>query len=100
MDFNLSNYQKNELQEMFQLPSDYNQELVDIQEKKLRDNIVNNPSIDENIKNKTHFFLQEAKHLLLTDVANFYNTRFDLKQTRTFSINIPCEYCAGEIKND
>jgi hypothetical protein len=81
MDFNLSNYQKNELQEMFQLPSDYNQELVDIQEKKLRDNIVNNPSIDENIKNKTLFFLQEAKHLLLTDVANFYNTRFDLKQT-------------------
>ena len=81
MDFNLSNYQKNELQEMFELPSNYNQELVDIQEKKLRDNIVNNQSIQENIKNKTLIFLKEAKQLLLTDVANFYNTRFDLKQT-------------------
>ena len=81
MDFNLSNYQKNELQEMFELPPNYNQELVDIQEKKLRDNIVNNQSIQENIKNKTLIFLKEAKQLLLTDVTNFYNTRFDLKPT-------------------
>ena len=79
MDFNLKNYQKNELQEMFQLPTDYNQELVDIQEKKLRENIVNNPSIDENIKSKTLVFLKEAKQMLITDLANFYNTRFDLK---------------------
>ena len=81
MDFNLKNYQKTELQDMFELPSDYNQELVDIQEKKLRDNIVNNQSIHENIKNKTLLFLKEAKQLLLTDLANFYNTRFDLKST-------------------
>ena len=81
MDFNLKNYQKTELQDMFELPSDYNQELVDIQEKKLRDNIVNNQSIHENIKNKTLIFLKEAKQLLLTDLANFYNTRFDLKPT-------------------
>ena len=79
MDFNLKNYQKNELQEMFQLPTDYNQELVDIQEKKLRENIVNNPSIDETIKSKTLVFLKEAKQMLITDLANFYNTRFDLK---------------------
>ena len=63
MDFNLKNYQKSELQEMFELPTNYNQELVDIQEKKLRENIVNNPSINENIKNKTLFFLQEARQL-------------------------------------
>ena len=81
MDFNLKNYQKTELQDMFELPSDYNQELVDIQEKKLRDNIVNNQTIHENIKNKTLIFLKEAKQLLLTDLANFYNTRFDLKPT-------------------
>ena len=79
MDFNLKNYQKNELQEMFQLPTDYNQELVDIQENKLRENIVNNPSIDETIKSKTLVFLKEAKQMLITDLANFYNTRFDLK---------------------
>jgi hypothetical protein len=79
MDFNLKNYQKTELQDMFELPSDYNQELVDIQEKKLRENIVNNPSIHENIKNNTLLFLKEAKQLLLTDINNFYNTRFDLK---------------------
>ena len=79
MDFNLKNYQKNELQEMFQLPTDYNQELVDIQEKKLRENILNNPSIDETIKSKTLVFLKEAKQMLITDLANFYNTRFDLK---------------------
>ena len=59
MDFNLKNYQKNELQDMFELPSNYNQELVDIQEKKLRENIINNPSIDENIKNKTLFFYKK-----------------------------------------
>jgi hypothetical protein len=87
MDFNLKNYQKTELQDMFELPSDYNQELVDIQEKKLRDNIVNNQTIHENIKNKTLIFLKEAKQLLLTDLANFYNTRFDLKQTPIDSDN-------------
>ena len=79
MDFNLNNYKKTELQEMFELPSDYTQELVDIQEKKIRENVVNNPSIHENMKNKTLLFLKEAKQLLLTDIANFYNTRFDLK---------------------
>ena len=87
MDFNLKNYQKTELQDMFELPSDYNQELVDIQEKKLRDNIVNNQTIHENIKNKTLIFLKEAKQLLLTDLANFYNTRFDLKPTPIDSDN-------------
>lgn len=87
MDFNLKNYQKTELQDMFELPSDYNQELVDIQEKKLRDNIVNNQTIHENIKNKTLIFLKEAKQLLLNDLANFYNTRFDLKQTPIDSDN-------------
>ena len=87
MDFNLKNYQKTELQDMFELPSDYNQELVDIQEKKLRENIVNNQSINENIKNKTLLFLKEAKQLLLTDVSNFYNTRFDLKPTPIDSDN-------------
>jgi hypothetical protein len=87
MDFNLKNYKKTELQDMFELPSDYNQELVDIQEKKLRDNIVNNQTIHENIKNKTLIFLKEAKQLLLTDLANFYNTRFDLKQTPIDSDN-------------
>ena len=87
MDFNLKNYQKTELQDMFELPSDYNQELVDIQEKKLRDNIINNQTIHENIKNKTLIFLKEAKQLLLTDLANFYNTRFDLKQTPIDSDN-------------
>ena len=87
MDFNLKNYQKTELQDMFELPSDYNQELVDIQEKKLRENIVNNQSINENIKNKTLLFLKEAKQLLLTDVSNFYNTRFDLKPVQIDSDN-------------
>ena len=85
MDFNLSNYQKPELLDMFELPSNYNQELVDIQENKLRENIINNQSIDENIKNKTLLFLQEARKLLLPDVANFYNTRFELKPTHTES---------------
>ena len=85
MDFNLTNYKKNELEEMFELPSDYSQELVDIQEKKLRENIFNNSSINENIKSKTLIFLKEAKQLLLTDLANFYNTRFDLKPTQTDS---------------
>jgi len=87
MDFNLSNYQKTELQEMFELPSNYNQELVEIQEKKLRDTIINNQSINENIKNKTLIFLQEAKQMLSRDLANFYNSRFELKPIQTDADN-------------
>ena len=83
MDFNLTNYQKPELEEMFELPTNYNQELVDIQEKKLRENITNNSTINEDIKNKTLIFLKEAKQLLISDLANFYNTRFELKHTPT-----------------
>ena len=87
MDFNLNNYQKTELQEMFELPSNYNQELVETQEKKLRDTIINNQSINENIKNKTLIFLQEAKQMLSRDLANFYNSRFELKPIQTDADN-------------
>ena len=82
MDFNLNNYQKYELQEMFELPPNYNQELVDIQEKKLRENIVTNYSIDETIKHKTILFLKEAKQLLL---GNFHTNHSsdNLKSTMT-----------------
>jgi hypothetical protein len=73
MDFNINNYTKQDLQEMFELSCDYGLTLVDIQENKLRENILNDKLITQDIKNKTVIFLNEAKDLLSKDLTKINN---------------------------
>ena len=52
-DLNINNYKKNELQEMFDLPQNYDKILVDNKEKKIKESILGNKEITPETRNKT-----------------------------------------------
>jgi hypothetical protein len=92
-DLNINNYQKNELKEMFDLPANYDSLLVDIKEAKLRESILKNKEIKNEVRMKTIYFLTEAKKILLGDVyqkvelvkekaQDYFNSIYDLKPVK------------------
>ena len=97
-DLNINNYRKQELIDMFELPPNYDKNIVEIKESKLRDSIINNNEINQDIKIKTINFLAEAKNILCETVYsevnniknsinkfnshNIYHTNYDLKSTK------------------
>jgi hypothetical protein len=100
MDFNINNYTKQDLQEMFELSCDYGLTLVDIQENKLRENILNDKLITQDIKNKTVIFLNEAKDLLSKDLTKINNNNSHDVQERNpihFLNSFPSEFFPGVI---
>ena len=91
-DLNIKNYNKDELIEMFDLPLKYDQQLVNSKETQLRESILGNSGVKEETKNKTLFFLTEAKKILLGDiyskvqhaeekVEDYFHSIYDLKPT-------------------
>ena len=64
-DLNTQNYNKSELEEIFELPPNYGPDLVEMKETKLRQTIVSDKTVDETTKKKTVFFLAEAKKILM-----------------------------------
>jgi len=68
-DLNIQNYKKDELVDMFDLPSIYDKEILEEQENKLRKSIENNNKISPDIKTKTIQFLNEAKKILIDDLV-------------------------------
>ena len=92
-DLNINNYKKNELKEMFDLPSNYDKQIIEIKEAKLRESILNNKEINDNVRMKTIYFLTEAKKILLGDVyqkvenaeekvKDYFNSIYDLKPVK------------------
>lgn len=88
-DLNIQNYKKNELEEIFELPSSYDKTIIEIKETKLRENIFKDPSISEQIRSKTLQFLIEAKNTLLSDIhtisSKTLNTDHSLKSVDTIN---------------
>jgi hypothetical protein len=90
-DLNIENYNRDELIDMFQLPSNFDRNIVEIQETKLRDSIFKNKQIDKDTQVKTINFLTKAKTIILNDntkenplakeFISIYNTSYELKQT-------------------
>jgi hypothetical protein len=92
-DLNINNYTKDELKEMFNLPLNYDEQIVDTKELKLRDSILSNTEINQTLRNKTIYFLTEAKKILLGDVyqkvenaeekvKDYFNSIYDLKPSK------------------
>ena len=95
-DLDIKNYKPKELMEMFELPNNYDQNILTINETKLKDSIINNKEINKETKNKTINFIVEAKNILLANVTqqgahqqgladfaiNLYNTAYDLKPVK------------------
>jgi len=63
-DLNINNYTIKELEELFELPSNYDESIIEIQETKLRQNIISDRSIVTLTKNNTLDFINKVKKTL------------------------------------
>jgi hypothetical protein len=64
-DLNIDNYTRDELIEMFELPTNFDKNILEIKEGKLRESIVNNTEINKDTQSKTLDFLIKAKKQIL-----------------------------------
>ena len=69
-DLNISNYTKPELEQLFELPSNYDESVVEMQETKLRQNIMNDNNIVPSIKTQTLNFISEVKKTLIVNIMS------------------------------
>jgi hypothetical protein len=67
-DLNIGNYSKTELEEILELPTDYDENIIQMKETKLRQNIMNNLSIPSHIKTQTMKFISNAKNVLIVNI--------------------------------
>ena len=105
-DLNINNYQRLELIKMFDLPDNFDKFLVEKRESKMKDNILNDKKIGEEMKNKTIQFLFQAKNIILDsgqplatlekDIGILYNTIYDLKPIKIEQDN---DHMVQERKN-
>jgi len=64
-DLNIDNYTKDELIQMFDLPLNFDRNIIDIKEAKMRDTITNNNKIQKDIQINAINFLIKAKNKIL-----------------------------------
>jgi len=107
-DLNIENYTKNELIEMFDLPADFDKRIVEMNESKLVDSIINNTEINKDTKVQTINFLTKAKNIILNEdksaknkplqkkIEDFYNTSYELKKT---NLEDPSEHMVQTREN-
>lgn len=69
-DLNIDNYTKDELVEMFGLPSNYDPASLEGREMKMKENILHNQQISKEVQLKTLNFLQQAKQILLSVISS------------------------------
>jgi hypothetical protein len=93
-DLNIDNYTKQELASLFELPTNYDDSILEIKESKLRENIMKNTEINKDTQIKTVNFLVKAKTILLNNynqaknpelqqkILEFYNSSYELKSTK------------------
>lgn len=101
-DLNIENYTRNELIEMFELPSHFDKNIVEIKEAKLRESIINNKQIKKDTQIQTINFLTKAKNIILNDnthennlknkknldlIDKIYHTNYELKPSELEDYN-------------
>ena len=73
-DLNIANYKISELEQLLELPSNYDETLIEMKEGKLRQNIMNDQSITSGVKTSTMNFISEVKKKLVINVQTQRNT--------------------------
>jgi hypothetical protein len=63
-DLDINNYKIDELRDMFELPENYDKNIINNKESNLIENIIKNKNINEDTKSKTIAFLIKAKNIL------------------------------------
>ena len=67
-DLNIGNYSKSELEEILELPSNYDENVIQMKEARLRQNIMNDLSVNPVIKTKTLLFITNIKNALTINI--------------------------------
>jgi len=67
-DLNINNYNIKELEELFELPNNYNIQILETKEQKLRENINNDNNINIELKNDTLVFINKVKNYLINNL--------------------------------
>ena len=77
-DLNIKNYKLNELIDMFNLPNNYDRNIIEIKETNLRNYIIKNNEINVVTKKKTLEFINEAKNAIVNSINNVKQNQYDL----------------------
>jgi len=89
-DLNINNYTKEELTDMFELPLNFDKNILEMKESKLRESIINNKDLTNDTQMKTINFINKAKNIILNieekkpntlqkTIEEFYNSSYELK---------------------
>ena len=73
-DLNISNYKMAELEQILELPSNYDESIIEMKETKLRQNIMNDKNVPPNIKTNTLNFITDVKKKLVINIQAQRNT--------------------------
>lgn len=69
-DLNILNYDKNDLEDMFELPKDgYGPDIIELKETKIKNTLTNNNNIDNKTKQNIFLFLLKAKEKLILSLS-------------------------------
>jgi hypothetical protein len=86
-DLNIKNYKREELKNMFDLPDNYDEQMINTMEERFKRGIFTNKKVSDETKSKTLFFLAEAKKILREQVINFEdNLKTVLKTTSNYTM--------------
>jgi hypothetical protein len=69
-DYDINNYEVKELENIFDLPEGYTEDIISSNELKLRNSITTDKTIDYTVKMQTLSFLTDAKNILLANSKN------------------------------
>jgi len=101
-DLNIQNYSKRELEEILDLPLNYDENIVDIKATKLTQNITNDQTVSGKVKTDTMFFINEVKKTLKGFMEkNNVTTKVKELETTTKNIyNLDKTLKASDITSD
>ena len=95
-DLNIDNYSKDELKEMFELPDDFDKFIIEINENKLRQNIINNHEFDKDFQKKILDFINEAKEILIQ--TKYQDNKNNNELVKTINNTLNSSYKPEPIK--
>jgi hypothetical protein len=86
-DLNTENYKLEEFIQMFELPPNFDRNMVEIKEAKLRESILKNNEINKDTQEKTINFIVKAKNIILNDAKSLYphDTPFQKKLEQLYN---------------
>jgi len=88
-DLTIDNYNINELRDMFELPENYDKNMIDAKESKILDNIIKDKNINEEKKIQIITFLLKAKSILNENVSDNNNNQMVIVSKQNSAINKP-----------